>query len=135
MATTRALVPVFELIDSRVRDWQITLIDTIADNASGLGAVLGAEVDPATVGPPAELSVSLGRDGEVLEQGVGTAVLGDPAAAVAWLANQLAEFGEALPAGQPILSGSFTAAVDALPGWYQASFGERLGTVSCEVVA
>jgi 2-keto-4-pentenoate hydratase len=135
MESTHALVPVFELIDSRIRDWRIKLADTIADNASCLGAVIGAEVAPSTVGPVPSLSVSFGRDGEVLERGDATAVLGDPAAAVAWLANELSQFGESLPAGQPVLSGSFTAAIDAVPGRYDASFGERLGTVSVEIVA
>jgi 2-keto-4-pentenoate hydratase len=135
IASTRAVVPVFELIDSRIRDWRITLADTIADNAAFLGAVIGVEVAPADVGPVASLSVSFGRDGTVLEQGDATAVMGDPAAAVAWLANELAGFGEALPAGKPVLSGSFTAAVDATPGHYEASFGERLGTVSVEILA
>jgi 2-keto-4-pentenoate hydratase len=134
MAGTRALVPVFELIDSRIRDWQIKLADTIADNASCLGAVIGAEVAPSAVGPVSSLSVRFGRDGEVLQEGDATAVMGDPAAAVAWLANELAQFGEALPAGEPVLSGSFTAAIDAVPGRYEASFGEPLGSVTVEVV-
>jgi 2-keto-4-pentenoate hydratase len=135
IASTRALVPVFELIDSRIRDWRITLVDTIADNASALGAVIGAEVALADAGPVASLSVGFGRDGKVLEQGSANAVMGDPTIAVAWLANELAALGEALPAGKPVLSGSFTAAIDATPGRYEASFGARLGTVSLEIVA
>jgi 2-keto-4-pentenoate hydratase len=135
VASTRALVPVFELIDSRIRDWRITLADTIADNASCLGAVIGAEVPPVDVGAVTALSVSFGRDGAVLQEGDATAVMGDPAAAVAWLANELAGFGEALAAGRPVLSGSFTAAVDATPGRYEAGFGDRLGAVSVEIVA
>jgi 2-keto-4-pentenoate hydratase len=134
MAGTRALVPVFELIDSRIRDWRITLADTIADNASCLGAILGAEVAPSDIGPVSSLAVRFGRDGEVLQEGDATAVMGDPAAAVAWLANELAQFGEALPAGEPVLSGSFTAAIDAVPGRYEASFGEALGSVTVEIV-
>jgi 2-keto-4-pentenoate hydratase len=134
-AATRALVPVFELIDSRIRDWRIKLGDTIADNAACLGAVIGAEVAPSDVGSVASLSVRFGRDGEVLQEGDATAVMGDPAAAVAWLANELAQFGEALPAGEPVLSGSFTAAIDAVPGRYEASFGARLGSVTLEIVA
>lgn len=133
--STRALMPVFELIDSRIRDWRITLADTIADNASCLGAVVGAQVAPADVGDVASLSVSFGRNGTALERGEASAVMGNPATAVAWLANELAALGESLPAGKPVLSGSFTAAVDATPGRYEASFGDRLGTVSIEIVA
>src|SRR4051794_11684943 len=134
-AATRAVLPVFEVIDSRVRDWRIGLVDTVADNASGLGAVLGAEVPLEDVGDLPSLAVAFGRDGEVLERGEGAAVLGDPAAAVAWLANELARFGEALPAGQPVLSGAMTAAVPATPGRYEATFGLALGDVSVEIVA
>lgn len=133
LANTRAVLPVFEVIDSRIRDWRITLADTVADNASCLGAVLGRAVALQDVGDPVALNVSFGRDGQVLEQGQGAAVMGDPAAAVAWLANELARFGEALPAGQPVLAGSFTAAVDATRGSYEASFGPRLGSVSVEI--
>ena len=135
LAATRHVVPVFELCDSRIRDWRITLPDTVADNASALGAVIGAPVAPDAVGSLAELSVGFGRDGEVLQRGLGSAVMGDPACAVAWLANQLGALGDALPAGEPILSGSFTPMIDVVPGHYEADFGERLSTVSLEVVA
>jgi 2-oxo-3-hexenedioate decarboxylase/2-keto-4-pentenoate hydratase len=131
---THAVLPVFEIIDSRIRDWRITLADTVADNASCLGAVLGAEVPLERVGRLATLTVQLTRDGEILQEGEGTAVMGDPAAAVAWLANELARFDEALPAGQPVLSGSFTAAADAIPGHYTAHFGEALGSVGVDIV-
>jgi 2-keto-4-pentenoate hydratase len=135
LAATRAVVPVWELIDSRVRDWQITLADTIADNASSLGVVVGdratapSGVDLRTVG------LVLERDGEVVATGAGAAVLGHPARAVAWLANALGRHGEQLPAGQLVLSGSFTAAVDAQPGSYRASFGGGLGAVEVRVDA
>ena len=97
-------------------------------------AVLGTEVALADAGDLRELAVRFGRDGEVLQEGTGAAVMGDPAVAVAWLANELARFGEALPAGQPVLAGSFTAAIEATPGRYEASFGPRLGSVSVEIV-
>jgi 2-keto-4-pentenoate hydratase len=134
-AATRHVVPVFELCDSRIRDWKITLADTVADNASALGAVLGEPVDPADAGPLNELTVGFGRDGEILQSGQGSAVMGDPANAVAWLANQLSELGDVLPAGEPILSGSFTPMIDVVPGRYDASFGEAFGSVWLEVVA
>jgi 2-keto-4-pentenoate hydratase len=133
LAATRAVVPVFELIDSRIRDWRITLADTVADNASCFGAVLGEQVAVGEVGDLKALIVRFGRDGEVLQEGTGDAVMGDPAAAVAWLANELGRRGEALPAGQPILAGSFTAALDAIPGRYDASFGPLLGSVTVAI--
>jgi 2-keto-4-pentenoate hydratase len=134
LAATRHLVPVFELCDSRIRDWKITLADTVADNASALGAVIGAPVDPSAVGPLSELSVGFGRDGEVMQRGSAVAVMGNPAAAVAWLAKALGELGDTLPAGEPILSGSFTPMIDVVPGRFDATFSGVLGSVSVEVV-
>lgn len=135
LSATRHLLPVFELCDSRIRDWKITLADTVADNASALGAVIGPPVDPAAAGPCGSIDVAFGRDGEVLQRGHGTAVMGDPARAVAWLANQLGELGDALPAGEPILSGSFTPMIDVVPGRYEATFSGALGSVWLDVVA
>jgi 2-keto-4-pentenoate hydratase len=132
-AATAHVQPVFELIDSRIRDWKISLIDTVADNASCLGAVLGKPVSLTAAEPLAELRMSLERDGETLHEGVGAAVLGDPALAVAWLANELGARGDELPAAQPILSGSLTAAVDASPGRYVADFGPVVGTVRIDI--
>lgn len=132
---TAAVRPVLEIIDSRIRDWRIALPDTVADNASCLGAVLGAPVPGEQAGDLAQAQAQLRRDGAVVARGAGTAVLGHPAAAVAWLANELARFGEPLPAGQPVLAGSFTAAVDLLPGRYEASFGPALGSVAVTVTA
>ena len=128
LAATRAVVPVLELIDSRVRDWQITLADTIADNASS-GASSSATarrplggLDLRTVG------LVLERDGEVLATAAGAAVLGHPARAVAWLASALGRTASELPAGQLVLSGSLHRRRRARPGSYRASFG-RLGAV------
>jgi len=134
-AATAAVLPVFELIDSRVRDWKIGLVDTVGDNASCLGAVLGAPVALDSVGPLPALAMRFTRDGALLDEGTGDAVMGDPAEAVAWLANELGRHGDELPAGQPILSGSLTAAVVAEPGTYVADFGPALGAVTVTVVA
>jgi len=134
-AATEHVMPVFELIDSRVRDWRIGLMDTVSDNASCLGAVLGRPAAPADVGPLPALAMRFTRDGALLDEGTGDAVMGDPAEAVAWLANELGRHGDELPAGQPILSGSLTAAVPADPGRYVADFGPALGAVTVEITA
>lgn len=134
-AATAGVMPVFELIDSRVRDWRITLVDTVADNASCLGAVIGEHVTLPDAGPLEHAKMTLARDGEVLQAGEGSAVLGNPAEAVAWLANELGRRGDVLPAGVPILSGSLTPAVDLTPGNWVADFGPLLGTVTVEVTA
>ena len=132
-AATDVVVPVMEVIDSRVRDWKIKLADTIADNASCFGVVAGQGRSLADVGPLAALRVAMSRNALVEQEGGGDAVMGDPFEAVAWLANELGRHGDQLPADQLVLSGSFTAAIDATPGTYLADFGNRLGAVSVEI--
>lgn len=105
-----------EIIDSRIRDWKLTLPDTVADNGSSARAVVGSPRVPyGTVDLVATQGVLL-RNGEKVESGTGAAVLGDPAAAVAWLVNKLAEFGAALEAGSVVLPGACARAVPVAAG-------------------
>lgn len=128
-AAAEAVMPALEVIDSRIADWRIGLVDTIADNASGHCAVLGAERHALDAVDLAASTVELRVDGEPVQRGTGAAVLGDPALAVAWLADALAEHGTALRAGHVVLSGSITAAVPLTAGAHvEADFG-ALGTV------
>ncbi|MFI5807073.1 2-keto-4-pentenoate hydratase [Streptomyces sp. NPDC051561] len=126
---TERVVPALELIDSRVRDWRIRIADTIADNASSAGYVTGEGRDPRALdllGVEARLS----SGGELLAEGRGDAVLGDPAEAVAWLARTVARFGVPLKKGHLVLPGSCTRAVDVTAGrTYTAEFA-GLGSVS-----
>jgi len=103
---TEAIVPCFEIVDSRIRDWKIGIVDTVADNASCGVYVLGeARADPRGHDLP-NLHVTVTKNGAPLSEGYGRAVQGSPAAAVAWLANTLGAYGVALEAGDVILSGS-----------------------------
>jgi 2-keto-4-pentenoate hydratase len=133
LAATTALVPVYELIDSRVENWRITLVDTVADNASSFGVVRGAAVPWRNGIDLAAIELELEHDGTVMARGTGAAVLGHPAGAIAWLANALAEYGEGLPTGQLLLSGSFTAAFELAPGLWRARFGEGVGEVAVRI--
>jgi 2-keto-4-pentenoate hydratase len=133
LAATRAILPVFEVIDSRIADWRITLADTIADNASCFGAVVGAEVQLTDAGDLSKIEMHIERDGVEVASGTGGAVLGHPAVAVAWLANELARLGDTLPANELILSGSFGRAVDAEPGHYRAIFSDPLAGVEVSI--
>jgi 2-keto-4-pentenoate hydratase len=130
LAGTEALAPAIELIDSRIVDWRISLADTIADNASSAGFVLGpARVDPRAVDIKA-IEAQLFRDGEVVAAGRSDAVLGNPVTAVAWLARTVARFGVRLRAGHIVLPGACARAVDAVPGArFHATFSE-LGDVA-----
>ncbi|MGP4019635.1 2-keto-4-pentenoate hydratase [Saccharopolyspora sp. 5N708] len=134
LAATEALVPAIELIDSRIADWRISLVDTIADNASSAGFALGAaRIDPNSVDPRG-IEVVLWRGGEAIERGRSDAVLGNPATAVAWLARKVGAFGVRLRAGNIVLPGSCTRAIDARPGDdFRADFhceGAEIGSVA-----
>ena len=116
LAATEAIAPCFEIVDSRVRDWTISIVDTIADNASCGVFVLGEErIDPAGR-DLAGLHVAVTKNGQPLSEGHGHAVQGHPAAAVAWLANTLGAHGVALDAGDVILSGSLVPLAPASRG-------------------
>lgn len=117
------VVGAVEIIDSRIRDWQITIADTIADNASSGGAVLGGTFRHLSEMDLALTAVILRRNGVVVASGAGGAVLGTPLAALAWLANLLAGRGERLESGQVVLPGSLTVAVPAHAGdTFEATF-------------
>ncbi|HEX3788680.1 MAG TPA: 2-keto-4-pentenoate hydratase [Pseudonocardiaceae bacterium] len=130
LAATEAFAPAIELIDSRIVDWRIGLADTIADNASSAGFLLGRQrVRPARLDVTA-IDAELWRAGDRVAAGRSDAVLGNPATAVAWLARTVHTFGVRLRAGHVVLPGSCTRAIDVRPGdTFEARFA-GLGTVS-----
>jgi 2-keto-4-pentenoate hydratase len=128
-ATAYAL-PAIEIIDSRITDWQISLIDTIADNASSGGLVLGQTPVPLTGIDLALVGCVLRRNGRIQHTGAGAAVIGSPLHAATWLANTLSARGVELAAGHVILTGSLTAAVPVSPGDTVTATLDRLGTVT-----
>src|SRR5246127_3012456 len=116
LAATAAFAPSIELIDTRITDWKIKLCDTIADNASSAGFVLGTKrVSPKEIDIK-NIDAVLTRNGEVVAKGRSDAVLGNPVTAVAWLARKVEGFGVRLKAGDIVLPGSCTRAIDAPPG-------------------
>ena len=135
LAATEYIVPSLELIDSRIRDWRIKLADTIADNASSAGVILGeARRTPAELTVRgidlADIEAVLYSGDKEIARGNTSAVLGNPTACVAWLARKVADFGVKLEAGHLILPGSCTRAIDARPGTaFRAEF-TGLGTVT-----
>jgi 2-oxopent-4-enoate/cis-2-oxohex-4-enoate hydratase len=113
---TEAIVPCFEIVDSRIQDWKIGIVDTVADNASCGVYVLGdARADPRDHDLP-NLHVTVTKNGQPLSEGYGHAVQGSPAEAVAWLANTLGAHGVTLDAGDVILSGSLVPLEPAKAG-------------------
>jgi len=134
LAATAYVAPSIELIDSRIENWNIKIGDTIADNASSAGYVLGAErVKPDEIDLRG-IEARLNRDGVEVAAGRSDAVLGDPVTAVAWLARKVASFGVTLEAGHVILPGSVHRAIDARAGdHFEAEF-DGLGTVSLSFI-
>ena len=130
LEATEAVAPALEIVDSRIRDWKITLADTVADNASSAGVVHGPWVPLEKVPDLAKVSVELIVDGASVATGTGAAVLGHPADAVAWLANTLWRFGADLRPGQVVLPGAMTTAPFVTAGHRVEARFDILGAVS-----
>ena len=130
MAATEAVAPALEIVDSRIADWRITLPDTIADNASSAAVVLGEWVPIRYLPPLPETTATLRVNDRVIDEGKGTAVMGDPAAAVAWLANALARYGTAIEPGQFVMSGSYTTASFVVAGDHASAVISGLGSLT-----
>jgi 2-oxopent-4-enoate/cis-2-oxohex-4-enoate hydratase len=116
LEATQAIAPCFEIVDSRIDNWRIGIIDTVADNAScGVFLVGAARADPRDHDLP-NLKVVVRKNGQPLSEGYGRAVQGSPLEAVAWLANTLGAYGVQLNAGDVILSGSLVPLEPAAAG-------------------
>jgi len=98
-------MPCVEIVDSRIRDWRIQIVDTVADNASCGLFVLGAPISPNGL-DLAAVGCVMRRNGDVVGRGVGREALGSPLSSVAWLANTLSAYDIALLPGEIVLSGS-----------------------------
>jgi 2-keto-4-pentenoate hydratase len=119
-----------EVVDSRIRDWKITLVDTICDLASSAAIVLGREVVPLDGWTPRLVGLVVSKNGEMQGTGAGGAALGDPVSAVAWLANTLAPFGVTLQPGHFVMTGALHAAFPVVGGDVVMAEFDRLGTVT-----
>jgi 2-keto-4-pentenoate hydratase len=129
LRATQFVLPALEIVDSRIRGWDIGITDTIADNASSGAVVLGTT--PTTVNglDLSSVGMSLEHDGDVVSNGTGAACLGSPVVAVAWLAREVARRGRFLQAGEVVLSGALGPMVDVSgPGTYSARL-DGLGEV------
>ncbi|OYV48004.1 MAG: 2-keto-4-pentenoate hydratase [Burkholderiales bacterium 21-58-4] len=134
LRSTAFVVPAFEIVASRITNWDITILDTVADNASsglftlGLKPVLLKDVDLGAV------TMSMTFDGNEASCGQGHACMGNPVNAVVWLANTLCELGKPLRAGDLILSGPLGPMVSVTgPSRFEATI-EGLGTVTTEFI-
>ena len=129
LAATELVFAAVDVLDSRYADFKFTHTDVVADNASAGAFYLG----PVTSRPDnldlRLLGCVVRVGGQVEMTAAGAAVMGHPAAAVAWLANQLAARGEMLRAGQLIFSGGLNAPVPVTPGASVTFEFDRLGSI------
>lgn len=124
------LVAALEIVDSRIIDWRIKLADTVADLASSGAIAVSSTVVSLDDIDPRLIGMVFSRNGELVATGAGAAALGDPLAAVAWLANTLAPMGVTLPAGSIVMTGALHAMVPVAPGdVFRADF-DRLGPIT-----
>lgn len=129
LAATEAVFPAIDVLDSRFTGYAFTITDVIADNASSAGFILGGSGVPAAGIDWRLVGCVLEHNGHVVATASGAAVLGHPAASVAWMVRRLATRGRGLAAGQVILSGALTEAVAVEPGDTVVAQFDRLGTV------
>ena len=131
IAATHKILPCFEIVDSRIENWNIKIQDTVADNASCGIFILGEGHCSPEKFSMEELSVEVTKNGKFLSAGQGSAVQGHPAQAVAWLANTLGEYDIPLLKGEVILSGSLVPLEPAKAG---DKFSMELkGVGTCEI--
>ncbi|NGY05712.1 fumarylacetoacetate hydrolase family protein [Solimonas terrae] len=113
---TDYVLPCFEIVDSRIHDWKIRIQDTVSDNASCGVFVIGDDrVKPHAL-DLATVKMDISKNGVHMASGLGSAVQGHPATAVAWLANTLGRYGIPFLKGEIILSGSLAPLLPAVPG-------------------
>jgi 2-oxopent-4-enoate/cis-2-oxohex-4-enoate hydratase len=116
LAATEGVMVCFEIVDSRIKDWKIKIQDTVADNASCGGLVLGSRLVDARDVDLVTCGMVLEKNGEVVVTGAGAATMNSPINAVIWLANTLGRLGVPLKAGEVVLSGALGAMVPVAAG-------------------
>lgn len=110
------VIPSFEIVDSRIQDWKIRFVDTVADNASSAAYVLSGERTAISEVECATVKMTLTQNGELVSKGSGLECLGHPLNAVMWLVNKMLSLGTPIQAGEIILSGALGPMVNVNAG-------------------
>lgn len=109
---TAYVVPAVEVIDSRIADWKIKFEDTVADNGSSAGAILGEKRTLLSdIADISDIKMTVTKNGEFLDEATSAAVLGNPLNAVVWLANEVGKYDVSIEPGMFVLSGALSKAV------------------------
>ena len=129
------VVPAVEVIDSRIVDWKIKFEDTVADNGSSAGAILGQKKTPlANIQDITNVKMTVTQNGEFLDEATSAAVLGNPLNAVVWLVNEVSAYDISIEPGMFVLAGALSKAVLFEAGdVFEADFSE-LGKVSVNIL-
>jgi len=134
LAATEWVSPCFEIVDSRIDNWRIKIVDTVADNAScGVFVIGDARIDPNSL-DLAAVAMQIEKNGQPAGSGLGSAVQGHPAEAVAWLANTLGEYGIPLCKGEIILSGALAPLIPVEAGDSFSLTAAGLGSCSIRFI-
>ncbi|MFC8827339.1 2-keto-4-pentenoate hydratase [Streptomyces sp. NPDC057137] len=134
-AAVSHVVAAIEVIDSRIRDWRLTLADTVADNASSALVITGPAIDadPALLTSLGSECLELTADGRSVAKGIGAEVLGDPLEAVAWLARTLHAYGVGIEPGELVLAGAVHASIPLTGTTTLSLRSDRLPTLTATV--
>ena len=123
-------LPAIEIVDSRIRDWKIGIVDTVADNGSSALFVLSEPAVEAAGIDFVSRTMTLTEDGVTVSRGRGADCLGSPLIALQWLARTSRDNGAPLRAGHIVLSGALGPMVPVKPGSTYASTIDGIGSVS-----
>lgn len=124
------VVAAFEIVDSRIRDWAISIVDTVADNASSGLFLLGTTRVPLDAIDTVAAAMTMTEDGEVVSSGTGARCLGDPVNALVWVAETAARLGRPLRAGEIVLSGALGPMVPVRAGSTYVAEITGLGSIT-----
>ncbi len=138
-AAVARIMPSFEIVDPRTREWKSGPVNAIADNALQTRFVLGLPVTYDAGVDLSQVHVTLSRTEQVVAEGNGTNVLGNPLTVLAWLANTLPKRGHALHAGDLVMTGTITPVIelsagDAMSAAFAIPGSLDLGVVSAQFV-
>ncbi len=132
MATT-GIMGAVELVDSRTRDWKVTISEAIADNSLHAGVILGPLMRPISGFDLRHEGVIIRKNGRLLASGCGVEALGNPVNVVRWLANKLSAFDREIRAGEIILTGSLTKFFFVQPGDVVHVSYSNLGSIQVSI--